>query len=205
MIALSDLQKDGLIEILNIANGRAAASLSKTINEPITIRVPMLQFVSLPSAVRMLVAAIGEGVCCVSQDFKGPFDARVTLIFPRDKCATVVNLWSGEPLSEEAIADLQDEVLTEVGNIVLYAAFSAIAKALGGKFSGTLPTVSCGPVADVVQAIKVEGGETILLTLIDFGFARQNFQGYLSLFLTQDGIDRLIECVDRFVQGDTSL
>lgn len=204
MIELSANQRDGLVEILNIANGRAAASLSKTLNEPITIRVPTLQFVPLDRAETILVNATGDDICSVSQQFTGPFDTRATLIFPRDKCATLVTLWAGEPLSAEAIADMRDDTLAEIGNIVLYAAFAAIARLLDGTFTGTLPDVKCGHPAMLLKSVPGSRQETMLLTFIDFGFAQHNFRGFLSLFLEPDGIARLIDCVDQFIGDDGS-
>jgi len=205
MIELSANQRDGLIEILNIANGRAAASLSKTVNEPITIKVPTLQFVPLERASKILIAATGDSICGVSQQFSGPFDTRAALIFPADKCPILVRLWAGEPLSDEEIAEMQEETLAEIGNIVLYAAFAAIARVLSGKFSGTLPLVQCGHPDALLRSGSGIQQETMLLTCIDFGFAQHNFQGYLSLFLSEDGGKRLIDCVDRFVAENTSL
>lgn len=201
MRALTEVETDGLVEIFNIAIGRAAASLGRSVSQPISLSVPALQFVPLAESQAHLEQTVGMNVCGVNQRFEGVFDTEATLIFPRDRVLEIVGMWIGEPMTNEELTELEEETLAEIGNVVLYACFGSIANMLHGKFSGSLPAVRYGTPAELLGVAGGGKTDTILITLIDFKFARHDIQGYLCLLMDEPAVGQLIACVDRFIDN----
>ena len=57
MFNLTDLQHDALVEIFNIGVGHAARAMSEIVNEPVTMSVPSISFLTRAAAAEMLKAA----------------------------------------------------------------------------------------------------------------------------------------------------
>jgi chemotaxis protein CheC len=115
-IDLTELEADLLAELFNIGVGRAADSLSRMVNQEVKLSVPSVEFRS----VREMADYLGGDniICSVSQNMTGEFDARSMLLFPEDNSMEVVRLLMGDHLSDELVADMQEEALNEIGNTI---------------------------------------------------------------------------------------
>lgn len=205
MVALSEIQTDALIEILNISNGRAAAALSRMVKAPIRLSVPSLQLIPAGRAGRLLMGAISDGdqICGISQTFSGPFQTEAVLMFPKVRSLEIVGMWMDEPMPVEELAELEVETLAELGNVLLYAYFGSIAKLLNSSFKSNLPTVRFGTADEMLTGHAIPDAESILLTYVDFTIATQRIQGYIAFLMSRTSIDLLLECVEHFMDEST--
>ena len=83
MIDLSELEHDTISELINIGVGRAAASLSEMVDQPVELTVPTITFVERFSDSN-LTSSPEEVVSAVSQTFDGPFKGEAMLVFPEN-------------------------------------------------------------------------------------------------------------------------
>jgi chemotaxis protein CheC len=198
VINLSEDQSDALVEIFNISIGRAASALSKIVGEKIVLSVPSLQFTRANEASGRL-GLNDQCICGVTQDFSGPFHTEAILMFPEDRSLEIVRMMLGESYSMDELSELEQEAMSEIGNILLNACLGSIANLINNRFSSTMPEVRMGSCDDLLRVNERNAGDTVLLIFIDFNIASRTIQGYMAYLMDVPSIHGLIESVDRFI------
>ena len=201
MTPLNADQTDALVEIFNISIGRAAAALSSMVEEEVTLTVPSIEFMAVKDAAQRL-GIDTQRICGVIQSFDGPFHAEAMLMFPEDRSLEIVRMMLGESYSLDELSDLQQEAMSEIGNILLNACVGSIANITHASFDSTLPEVRMGLGQDLLQSHKKTEQDSVLLIYIDFIIAARTIHGYMAFLMDVPSINGLIESVDRFLTSD---
>lgn len=202
MQILTEIQYDALVEIFNISIGRAAAAMSGIADDEISMSVPKIEFVSFAQASERLYGLNDRRVCGIMQHFKGTFATDGVLMFPEDKSLEIVRMMVGESYSLEELSDLEQEAMTEIGNIILNACFGSIANIMHSEFTSTLPVVKVGLGKEILNMGQRSGDETVLLIFIDFIIASRAISGYMAFLMDVPSMQNLMTSVDRFIEEE---
>jgi chemotaxis protein CheC len=196
--ALTDLERDALGEIANIAMARAAASLRQMVHHQVLLSVPAVEILSTEAAAQIVGAPDNRSLVAVRQDFNGAFSGRALLIFPEANSLELVRVVVGRPLSLEDIVDLEDEALAETGNIILNSWVATIANLLKRNLQMSLPVVVRGDGKDVL-AVGESARNSVLFLRIRFEISHKEIQGYIALLMDIPSIEELRSLVADFV------
>lgn len=202
MTELSELQRDALIEIFNIGVGQAANSMSQIVGEAIALSVPAIELMqgnNRADAIRAIVH--NPQICAVSQDFTGGVDAKAFLIFPEGKTREIVRRMVGELVTADELSEMEQEALSEIGNIILNSCFSSLSDLLQVDFHSSLPTYHLGLINEILSVQKDDDDNLLMLLHIDFSMPSDQINGYLVFLLTLPSFNALIKQVDRFMSG----
>jgi chemotaxis protein CheC len=203
VINLSEDQSDALVEIFNISIGRAASALSRIVGEKIVLAVPSLQFMQANEAAERL-GLNTQRICGVTQEFSGPFSTEAILMFPEDRSLEIVRMMLGESYSMDELSELEQEAMSEIGNILLNACIGSIANLISSRFDSTMPEVRLGNGDDLLRVSVRSADDTVLLIFIDFNIAARTIQGYMAFLMDVPSINGLIESVDRFIAAPSA-
>ncbi|MFK5986482.1 MAG: chemotaxis protein CheC [Pseudomonadota bacterium] len=178
---LSELEEDLLSELFNVGVGRAANSLSQMVNQEVLLSVPEVKFVS----VHEMFKKIGnkEKICGVGQEIHGTFDAHSLLLFPESSSLEVVRKMLGENLTDEIIAEMQQEAMTEIGNIVLNACIGSISNAMQSPISVDLPIFHLDYAENILNPSSENIDDTVLFLTIDMRLKESEVVGYMVFLL----------------------
>jgi chemotaxis protein CheC len=202
--ALTELERDALGEIANIAMARAANSLRQMVEHQVLLSVPAVEILSRETAAQIVGAPDNRSLVAVRQDFNGAFSGRALLIFPETSSLELVRAVVGRQLSLEDIVDLEDEALAETGNIILNSWVATIANLLKRNLQMSLPVVVRGDGGHVFGAS--EATKTFVLFLrIRFEISHKEIQGYLALLMDIPSIEELRSLVADFVINVTRI
>ncbi len=199
MHKLSDLQRDALIEAFNVGIGQAAASLSAIVREAVRLSVLSVQFVAFQEACRQLSGGQEERICAVSQKFTGSFDAVGLLIFPERQSLEVVRLMLNEALSLQELTELEQDAMSEIGNVLLNACTSAVASLFSSRLTSSLPNYTLGNPAEVLTPHAQENSEVVMLLHIDLILEERQLSGIIAFMLNGMALDQLIGQVDGYL------
>lgn len=209
MLSLDTVQNDALTEIFNISLGRAAAALGKLVKAEIIMRVPSFQFLSLTDAAEQLNGLGQQHICGVSQRFEGLFAADVILMFPEERSLEIVHMMLDNDLyGLSELSELEQEAMSEIGNIIINACIATIANISGAHFSSTLPTFRRGSSLEILRASSNtmdkrnedhEGGEGVLFVYIDFNITQRQITGYLAFMMSIQSAEGLEQTINRFL------
>ncbi len=206
MIELTELRRDAVVEILNIAIGRAAAALNRLVDEEIHLTVPRVAFVDRNQAGRLIDDHTGNGAVAVVQEFSGPFSGDALLIFPEEKSLELARAVIGEGTALEEMTELEQDALVEVGNIVLNAAIGTIANLLELEIIGGLPFFASGD-GEAVLRLGAGGGRKDDLAMfmeVDFELKDRKISGYVLFILDIDSGKTFVDLVDKYVERITA-
>jgi chemotaxis protein CheC len=199
MFNLTDLQHDALVEIFNIGVGHAARAMSEIVNEAVTMSVPSISFVNRAEAAAMLGNKDSARVCGVSQHYEGAFSTEAILMFPEDKSLDIVRLMVGESVPLKELTEMEQEAMSEIGNIILNSCVGTLANIFSQELSGSLPSYHVGTSEEILGASGGSAHTVVLMLHIDFILETHQIHGYVAFILDMTALHDLQEQVDRYL------
>ena len=187
---LSDLERDALGEISNIAMARAANSLRQMVDHEVLLSVPTIEILSQEAAAQIVAKPDNPKLVGVRQDFSGAFSGRALLIFPEANSLELVRVVVGRQLPLEDIVDLEDEALAETGNIILNSWVATIANLFKRGLKMSLPVVVRGDSRRMFESIET-AGRLVLFLRIRFEVSNREIRGFVALLMDIPSIDEL--------------
>ncbi len=121
-------------------------------------------------------------------------------MFPVHQSLQLVQMMVGSDVPLEQLGEMEQEALAEIGNILLNAVVSGVADMLKIEFTGSLPQVELGPVADVLCP-DGELEEVVLSLQIDFAIDALEIKGYLVFLLDVASVEALGKKVTAFLES----
>jgi len=182
-------EHDLLQELFNLGVGQAASALSKIVKQEVVLSVPIIEFRNRAEMVREL----GEDrtICSIRQAMGGPFSAESMLMFPDESGLEVVRLMLDNQLSNETLAELQEEALSEIGNIVLNACIGAISNATRKTFTVGLPNFDVARPIELFNVTSSTQDDVVLLVRISMTLSASSVKGYMAFILGDLSLDEL--------------
>ncbi|MBM4053572.1 MAG: hypothetical protein FJ264_02640 [Planctomycetes bacterium] len=201
---LSELQIDAFKEIINIAFGDAAASLSEVIELHATLNVPEIKILHSKELREFINKAFGAGedLHIVEQHYTSKFKGIAYLVFSRNSGKLFISLLEEyrDMPANMSINLLEKETLTEVGNIIIGACISKIAELLLDVVSYLPPRYIDGKYLyeDMPGNFFDGEGYAVILKTI-FQFEKADITGFLFLLINMDSIGKIKEAADKFI------
>ncbi|RZI43253.1 chemotaxis protein CheC [Herbaspirillum sp. HC18] len=199
MFQLTELQHDALIEIFNLGVGQAAAAMSRIVGEEVTMSVPMIAFQSRAEVAKTLGSDEGRRICAIAQQFQGAFNTEAFLMFPEEKSLEIVRLMVGRGLSLEELSEMEQEAMSEIGNIILNSCMGAFANASGKELQGSLPLYHVGTGDNILGTSGKEWDGVVLTLKIDFNIERHQIYGYVAFLLDMPALNDLQRYIDGYL------
>jgi chemotaxis protein CheC len=195
---LTELERDALGEIANIAMARAANSIREMVGHQVLLSVPTAEILSKEAAARIVGTPENRILVAVRQDFTGAFSGRALLIFPETSSLELMRAVVGRSLSLKDVVDLQDEALAEIGNVILNNWVATIANLLKRSLPMSFPVVVRG---DGKRIFEIEQSATTFVLFLRIRFEIDHFQmqGHVALLMAVPSIIELRSLVAEFV------
>jgi chemotaxis protein CheC len=197
-VELTPTQHDGLIELLNIGFGRAAASLSELTGHRVLLEVPQVSVHPIDQLNSALREVVADEVATVHQIFSGPVAGDALLVLDHAAAGMLKELLTNEPPMPLPIDASAREVLTEVGNILLNACLGTFGNILHVQVSFSVPHLNLDTLHDVMRSLLInrEGLRYALVVHAGFKLRDAEVRGYLVIVLSVASLDRLIRAVE---------
>jgi len=199
MFKLSDLQHDALVEIFNLGVGQAASAMSRIVDEEVTMSVPEVTFQSRAQVAQTLGSREGRRICAIAQHFEGAFNTEAFLMFPEEKSLEIVRLMVGQSLSMEELSEMEQEAMSEIGNIILNSCMGSFANASGRELHGSLPLYHVGTGDDILGVSGKEWDGVVLTLKIDFNIEKHQIHGYVAFLLDMTALQDLQQYIDDYL------
>lgn len=201
LIALSELERDALTEIVNIGVSRAASSLRKMVGHEVHLSVPSIEIVSQPRAARLISERELDALVAVRQSFAGAFSGRALLIFPEANSLELVRAVTGDALNAEEVLEMEQEALAETGNVILNSCLATMANMLKRSLTMTIPEVLRGNGATLFETAEGQAADGLVLFLyIDFAVRQRDIRGYIAMLMDLPSLATLKDLLDEFIE-----
>jgi len=203
--ALSELEHDALVEIFNIGVGQAAAAMSGIVNEAVTMSVPSISFLNRADAAALLGHRDEQlqRICGVSQHYGGAFQTEAILMFPEDKSLEIVRLMVGELVPLDELTEMEQEAMSEIGNIILNSCIGTLANIFEQELQGSLPVYHVGTSEDILDASGTAAESVVMMLHIDFILEMHQIHGYVAFILDVSALHDLKQQINLYLHRVT--
>jgi chemotaxis protein CheC len=201
MTGLTELQRDVMMELLNIGMGRAALALSEMVGEEVTLCIPFADLLSRQTAVEAIVGKGAERIIAVQQQLSGLMGGDIMLVFPEDQSLELVRAVVKEPCPLDIMTEMEQEAFMEIGNLILNACIGSISSILRSAMNSSLPILIRGSSEDIfgAQASAEEAEEAVLFLNMGFALQERAMHGCVAFIIDGDTTCALQQTIDRLV------
>jgi chemotaxis protein CheC len=199
-VALDELERDALTELVNIGVSRAALSLRKMVGGQVLLSVPSVDVVSRKTAAALIGQRESDRLVAVRQDFEGAFAGRALLIFPESNSLELVRAVTGGEFNSDEVAEMEQEALAETGNVILNGCLATMANMLQRSLRMSLPEVVRGDGGLLFEIEEVDSTECLVLFLyINFSVHDRDIRGYIAMLLDLPSLAILTQLLRDFI------
>jgi len=194
---LSELEVDALTEIFNIGIGRAAGSLNKMISQTVELTIPNVQVISSQEAKDKFDFSDQASISAVTQKFNGDFSGQAILMFSQDSGLKLVKALLPDNIPIEVVAELEQDSLVEIGNIILNACFGTVINFLKPNIEIEIPEFIQGSISNIFTYDSEN--DWSLYIEVKFSLPTDNIEGFISFIMDIQSLTRFQESVRAFV------
>ena len=197
--SLSELEKDAISEVFNIGISRSASSLSQMVGKEVLLSVPKLSITEFSTAVAELNYAAGQ-ITGVLEEFDGSIAGNAFLLFPRDKTLELMKLMYPPSMTEEMLLEMEEDTMTEIGNILLNATLSSLSDILEEKIHNQIPKAIRGSVQEFILSsdLAKSNHDHVLQMDLTMGIADANIDGEVSFLVIIKSIENFKEKLTQY-------
>ncbi len=189
--SLTEDEHDAFSEAFNLGIGVAASSLSEMIDAEIQLSVPRIEAMRKIDAAAAADMEHSLSIRGVRERFSGPFSGSALLLFPQNRSLELVRLLLQQPDADIAfVTEMEQEALSEVGNIILNACLSTMASIMGDEIHNEIPEPVVGELKDVIIGNQDIGDDDYVLRLrVEFAVKHINLNGYIAFLMDIESLD----------------
>ncbi|MFN4120736.1 chemotaxis protein CheC [Acidovorax sp.] len=195
-IQLDADQVDALSEIFNIGVGKAAAAMGNLMRDEVLLSVPHVSILTVSEAAQQLGAA-ERPMYGVRQPFRGVFNGDALLIFPGNKSLEIVRIVAGQSVPSEDLSAIEQDAMTEVGNVMLNACIAALADLLGSEFELSPPSIDTGD-SRTILGTRIQNHLVVFLH-IRFELLSSQIEGFVVFVLNTTSLEGLRSAINRLL------
>ena len=200
---MSSDERDTLQEMMNIAFGRAAASLAEVISIFVCLSVPSVQFLRGNRLTSYLEQVVGPGreISIVEENFWGKLQGSAFLVFPSGAGNQLVPLFGDEETlyEGEAQEDVERDALLTTGGILIGACVGKLAELLGDRVSYSPAKLVAKRPGEAIPTLLCDPEAIAIVLKTDFSFREESVEGFLFLVTSEQSIDWLKQALADFL------
>jgi len=190
---MSPLVIDALTEAGNIGAGHAATSLSKLLGEHIMNHVTK----SVVVPIEDVPDTLGGGdkiVAGIYTTFAGELTGGILMLFPESSANTISKVLLNCEITGAQLTDLQNSMMSEIGNICLCWYLSAIAKMVNTEIIPTPPVTAYDMIEAAIDLPLIELGkvaDTAMIIMTEFRGEIHAIEGIFLMLLEPDSLKEM--------------
>jgi len=193
---LTDIERDQLIEVINMGSGNASTALSKTIQQKIKVSVPEI-IVDAVEKVPAFLGNSGDLVSAILLKMQGDAPGIMLLLFPPDDVLKLLGHLTKKTKNKiEDLDDFDKSALREVGNILSGAVLSAFSNFLGIQMIESVPEEATDMLGAIVDSILAEIGQEsdiVLVFKVEFNIENDHTKGELFFLFDPKSTDKILK------------
>lgn len=196
---LSDNQQDAISELINISFSKSAASLSELTGYRILLNAPEINITPIDELVPVLKKLVPEQISTVHQVFSGAIEGDAMLVLSLEGSRALTRLLVDEADLDISTDASMQEVLTEVGNILLNSCLGMFGNILKIQISFSVPSLHLESLDNLIRTLTIHSEELsyALVISMEFQLRDKSLSGYLVLVLGVTSLEKLLAEIEK--------
>jgi len=197
--SLNELEQDAITEVFNIGIGKAASALSEMVAKEVALSVPKLSITTIEEANQAICQSI-DRVSGVKECFDGAIAGNAILLFPESRALELIRLLIPGNLPDEMLLEMEEDTLTEVGNIILNATLSSLSDIMEEELHNKIPEAFKGSISDVIlcNELTSKADQHVLKLDMNMSIKDASLKGDISFLIIIKSIDSFKEKLARY-------
>ena len=195
---LTEQHHDALVELINIAFSRTAASLSELTDQRVLLDAPQVEVRPIAELSARLVPQVHAEVATVHQPFAGPLDGDALLILNYSDAVVLTKLLTdASNIKTDRLDTSAREVLTEVGNILLNACLGMFGNLLKMHITFAVPRLHLQALQSRLDSLlSKDPQQYALIVYTSFRLRDSEVSGYLVIVLGVASFEALLQAIE---------
>lgn len=194
-------QNDALQEVVNIAMGQAGDSLARILGNFVELSVPRIRLVSVEDVIKTVTTMVDAKaeISAVRQAFSNSLRGEAIVVFAQSGADDLADLMGYDTEMDQSA---EQELLLEVGNLLVGAVINGISETLETDLSFSAPSLMAErtPLERVLVPEQLSWSHALLLE-VNFTVEGRDFKCHLLMFMTEEAIDSLRTILDEFMDA----
>ena len=192
-------QNDALQEVVNIAMGQAGDSLARILGHFVELSIPRIRLVNVNDVVNTVLEMVDSKteISAIRQAFANSLRGEAIVVFAQKSADDLAALMDYD---EELDDNAEQELLLEVGNLLVGAIINGISETLSTDLSFSAPSMMAEklPLDKVLVPEQLSWSHALLME-VNFTVENHDVKCHLLLFMTEDTIEVLRNILDEFM------
>jgi len=184
--SFSELEEDWLKELFNLGIGSAALSLNQMMKQEVSLSAPRISFTLISQFLDMF--SDDENIVSITQQIRGPFSTNSILLFKETHSQKIAELLLKQKLTEESMSVLEEEVLSEVGGVVLKSCIDAIAQSIDASFNIGIPMYQKSKTHELLKSNNLLPNDIILTLHLSLTLKESDITTYIAFVFTPEAL-----------------
>ncbi len=206
MIQLTEAQTDALMEVSNVGVSRAARQLSDLMHNKITLTIPSIELLTIDEVEDHFKLSKDEMIYCIYAFMQGGLEGCTMLMFHDEDSRKLLTILIKRMSSQANIGPLDDtdDILVELGNIVISSTLGAMSDMLGEAIKFGPPSYKKDQLHKLLRLnVKMsESNEEWASLAITTVLRAENhdIRGNLLMIFRLNSLQRLMDKLDKIVE-----
>lgn len=193
--SFSDLETDALTELVNVSVSKAAVTLSKMVQGGVSLTVPKVHVVPRASAAAALSTRMDDQLVAVGEEFRGSFSGAAVMVFPVSNSLELVRAVLPHMADLDEIIEMEQEALSEIGNILINSCLSTLANMLQQRITTSLPRVIYGAALEILTYGGTTESDQVMVFHVDFTMKERGIKGFILIVMSVSSLMALRQSV----------
>ena len=194
-------QSDALQEVVNIAMGQAGDSLARILGHFVALSVPRIRLATGKDVIKTVAGMVDNNaeISAIRQTFSNSLRGEAVVVFAQTGADDLADLMGYDTVLDSSA---KQELLLEVGNLLVGTVITGIAETLETDLSFSAPSLvaKCTPLDQMLVAEQLSWSHALLME-VNFTVEGCGFKCHLLTFMTEETIDTLRGILDEFMDG----
>jgi len=199
-ISLSENERDGVGELMNVGVGKAAAALGQLVKAEVELSVPRVYLVPLDEVERHTPVSGVLPIAGSYSNFSGPFQGALGFVVPARTRPLFLKLALGTEFDADDAEVLEGDLLLEIGNIICNACLAGVSNAFKIDLATAPPVYFAVPPREALTAmIGSHADSHVLLVELDFSLRQGEIRVFLWLAMDEPAIASFRDHLGRYL------
>lgn len=195
------IELDMLCEAFNIGAHKSAKALSDLTSHSAELEIPRVKEVQVSSLYSVLTFTNTTDIVCIRLPMSESIEGYAELVLTHKHADNLANLCIPSNIPDALLPEMRQEMLGEIGNILLHACFGTIANMLNIDVDLSVPSIHYVKIDSLPLDDDVSNSENALAVDTYLSLEGVDVEGFIVIYVGEESISKIKEYIQRFMMN----
>ncbi|OUS26245.1 hypothetical protein A9Q99_18600 [Gammaproteobacteria bacterium 45_16_T64] len=193
------MELDMLCEAFNIGAHKSAKALSDLTSHSAELAIPQVKEVLASTLYSALTFSQTTDIVCIRLPMSDSIDGHAELVLTKKHADNLANLCLPRNIPEAMLPEVRQEMLAEIGNILLHACFGTVANMLNIDVDLSTPTIHHMKTNSLAVGVGASDDEKALAVDACLTLEGVDVEGFIVIYVGTESISKIKKYIQEFM------